>query len=71
MNRIRVLQDVTHQSMAALVVGNRGALGFGHHATLTLRSGNHALHRLLNLVHRDHGTMAASGQQCRLVEQVC
>ena len=69
-DRIGVLQDVTHQGMAALVVGNRGALSFGHHATLTLRSGNHALYRLLDLVHRDHGTMTASGQQRRLVEQV-
>ena len=71
MNRIGVLQDVTHQSVTALMIGNRGALGLGHHATLALRSGNHALHRLLDLVHRDHGTMAASGQQRRFVEQVC
>ena len=70
-NRIGVLQDVAHQSVAALVVGNRGALGLGHHATLALRSGNHALHRFLDLVHRDHGTMAAGSQQRRLVEQIC
>ena len=70
MNRIGVLQDVAHQSVTALVVGNRGALGLGHHATLALRSGNHALHRFLDLVHRDHGTMTASGQQRRLVKQV-
>ena len=70
-DRIGVLQDVAHQGVAALMVGNRGALGFGHHATLALRSGNHALHRLLDLVHRDHRTMTASGQQRRLVEQVC
>ena len=69
-DRIGVLQDVVHQGVTALVVGNRGALGLGHHATLALRSGNHALHRLLDLVHRDHGTMTASGQQRRLVEQV-
>ena len=69
-NRIGVLQDVAHQGVAALVVGNRGALGLGHHATLALRSGNHALHRFLDLVHRDHGTMAAGSQQCRLIEQV-
>ena len=70
MNRIGMLQDVAHQSVAALMVGNRGAFGLGHHATLALRSSNHALHRLLDLVHRDHGTMTASGQQRRLVEQV-
>ena len=70
MDRIGVLQDVAHQGVTALVVGNRGALGLGHHATLALRSGNHALHRFLDLVHRDHGTMTASGQQRRLVEQV-
>ena len=70
-NRIGVLQDVAHQGVTALVVGNRGALGFGHHTTLALRSGNHALHRFLDLVHRDHGTMAAGSQQRRLVEQVC
>ena len=70
-NRIGVLQDVTHQSMTALVVGNRGALGFGHHAPLALRSCNHALHRFFDLVHRDHGAMTASGKQCGLVEQVC
>ena len=70
-NRIGVLQDVAHQGMAALVVGNRGALGLGHHATLALRTGNHALHRFLDLVHRDHGTMAAGSQQRRLVEQIC
>ena len=69
-DRIGVLQDVTHQSVAALVVGNRGALGFGHHATLALRSGNHALHRFLDLVHRNHRTMTAGSQQCRLIEQV-
>ena len=69
-DRIGVLQDVAHQGMTALVVGNRGALGFGHHATLALRSGNHALHRFLDLVHRDHGTMTAGSQQCRLIEQV-
>ena len=66
-----MLQDVAHQGVTALVVGNRGALGFGHHATLALRTGNHALHRLLDLVHRDHGTMAAGSQQRRLVEQIC
>ena len=70
-DRIGVLQDVTHQGVTALVVGNRGALGLGHHATLALRSGNHALHRFLDLVHRDHGTMAAGSQQRRLVEQIC
>ena len=69
-DRIGVLQDVTHQGVAALVVGNRGALGLGHNATLALRSGNHALHRFLDLVHRDHGTVAAGSQQRRLVEQV-
>ena len=69
-NRIGMLQDVAHQGVAALVVGNRGALGFGHHTTLALRTGNHALHRFLDLVHRDHGTMAAGSQQRRLVEQV-
>ena len=69
-DRIGMLQDVAHQGMTALVVGNRGALGLGHHATLALRTGNHALHRFLDLVHRDHRTMTASGQQRRLVEQV-
>ena len=62
---------MAHQSVTALVVGNRGALGLGHHATLALRSGNHALHRFLDLVHRDHGTMAAGSQQRRLIEQIC
>ena len=70
-DRIGVLQDVAHQGVAALVVGNRGALGLGHHAALALRSGNHALHRFLDLVHRDHGTMTAGSQQCGFVEQVC
>ena len=70
MNRIGMLQDVAHQGVTALVVSNRGALGFGHHAALALRSGNHTLHRLLDLVHRDHRTMTTSGQQRRLVEQV-
>ena len=69
-DRIGVLQDVANQGVAALVVGNRGALGLGHNATLALRSGNHALHRFLDLVHRDHGTVAAGSQQRRLVEQV-
>ena len=70
-NRIGMLQNVAHQGVTALVVGNRGALGLGHHTTLALRTGNHALHRLLDLVHRDHRTMAAGSQQCRLVEQIC
>ena len=70
-DRIGVLQDVAHQGVTALVVGNRGALGLGHHATLALRSGNHTLHRFLDLVHRDYGTMAAGSQQRRLVEQIC
>ena len=70
-NRIGMLQDVAHQGVTALVVGNRGALGLGHHATLALRTGNHALHRLLDLVHRDYGTMAAGSKQRRLVEQIC
>ena len=65
-----MLQDVAHQGVTALVVSNRGALGFGHHAALALRSGNHTLHRPLDLVHRDHRTMTTSGQQRRLVEQV-
>ena len=68
---IGVLQDVAHQGVSALVVGNRGALGLGHHATLALRSGNHALHRFLDLVHRDHGTMTTGSQERRLVKQVC
>ena len=70
MDRIGVLQDVAHQGVAALVVGNRGALGLGHHATLALRSGDDTLHRFLDLVHRDHGTMTAGSQQRRFVEQV-
>lgn len=67
---IGVLQDMADQCVTTLVISDRGTLGLGHHAALTLRSGNHALHRLLDLVHRNHGTMATSSQQCRLVEQV-
>ncbi len=70
-HRIGVLQDVPHQGVAALVVGDGGALDVGHHATLALRAGDHALHRLLDLVHRDLVLVTARGEQRGLVKQIC
>ncbi len=69
-HRIGMLQHVPHERMAALVVGDRAALCLGHHAGLLLRAGDHALHRLLDFVHRDHGAVAARGEERGLVEQV-
>ena len=69
-HRVGVLQDMPHQGVTALVVGDGRALDVGHHAALALRTGDHALHGLLDLVHRDLVLMAARGEQRGLVEEI-
>ena len=69
-HRVGVLEHVPHERMAALVVGDGGALRLGHHAGLLGRARDHALHGLLDLVHADPAVVAARGQKRGLVQEV-
>ena len=69
-HRVGVLKDMPHQGVTALVVGDGRALDVGHHAALALRACDHALHRLLDLVHRDLVLVAARGEQRGLIEEI-
>ena len=63
-------KQVTHEGMAALVVGD-GVLGdLIHHAALALGAGDDALHRLVHFAHRDDLLAAARGQKRALVHEV-
>ena len=70
MHGIGVVQHMTNKGVTALVIGDGGALLLAHHARLALRTGDDALHRLFNLVHRNQRTAAARRKQRGLVQQV-
>ena len=46
------------------------ALGLGHDPGLALGASDHALHRLLDLIHADAPAVAAGGEQRGLVHEV-
>ena len=62
-HRVGVVQNVAHQCVTALVVGDGRTFGLAHHAALTLRTRHDAFHGLLDLVHRDERAVAAGGEQ--------
>ena len=68
---VGVLQDVAHQGVAGLVVGDGDALLVCHYAALLLGAGDDALHGLLHLVHADPVLVAPGGEQGGLVHEVC
>ena len=65
-----MLEDVAHEGVAALVVGDGGALLGGDHAALALGAGHHALHGLLDLVGAHALAAAPGGEKRRLVAEV-
>ena len=65
-----MLEQVPHQGMAALVVGDGLAGALVDHAALALGPGDHALHGFAHLIHRDHLLVAARGKERGLVQQV-
>ena len=69
-HRVGVVEDVAHQGVAALVVGDGLALLGGHDAALALGTGDDALHGLLDLGHGDLGLVAARGEKGALVHEV-
>ena len=69
-HRVGMRKQVTHEGMAALVVGD-GVLGdLVHHAALALGAGDNALHRLVHFAHRDDLLAAARSQKRALVHEV-
>lgn len=65
---IGVVEQMTHERMTGLMVGNRRLLLLGHDATLALGTGNDALHGLGDLIVGDDALAATGGQQRRLVK---
>ena len=69
-HRIGMVEQMAHERVPALVVGD-GMLGLlVHHTALTLRAGDDALHRLAHLAHGDDLLAAPRREQGRFVHEV-
>ena len=65
-----MVEQMPHERVPALVVGD-GVLGLlVHHAALALRAGDNALHRLAHLAHGDDLLAAPRREQGRLIHEV-